>query len=117
MARGRGATLAAAGASSEPPESNVADERRRCDPNAGTRTARGYNRAQSAAMSTSRRDGIATMPPRNGRNGGGGRSKIAESVHPLILASFFASSSVVLAMCAAGIGVLLVGLAASREEF
>jgi len=38
-------------------------------------------------------------------------------VHPLILASFFASSSVVLAMCAAGIGVLLIGLVASRAEF
>lgn len=38
-------------------------------------------------------------------------------MHPLILASFFASSSVVLAMCAAGIGVLLIGLVASRAEF
>ena len=38
-------------------------------------------------------------------------------MHPLILASLFASSSVALAMCAAGIGVLLIGLVASREEF
>jgi hypothetical protein len=37
-------------------------------------------------------------------------------VHPLILVSFFASSPLVLAMCAAGVGVLLIGLIASREE-
>ena len=42
---------------------------------------------------------------------------IAESVHlPLVLVSFFASSPVVLAMCAAGIGVLLIGLVASRDD-